>query len=682
MHLIKRIIPLLICGLMLGCQADVYPVMEAGTDRFFDMPWPNDIRRTPSGSPDFKHFPAFQVSPLATQIGLTGSSTLTGFGLNSGVFFRMSGKLAPDQFGSPAETQQPNALALLVNIDPDSPQYLERVPLKMDFDPIKTLFKPDNLLTLLPYPGYSLAPDAEYAAILFNGITDKSGKPVQPATLLGELDKPYNGDLGLSEAEFQQLRTQKQKVQDYVAAHTAWQPDDIVAFSVYSTHNPTQQAEQLARAVQAIDDQTVAESVQYLEPIMPGYDTCGYNNMVTFVGELDMPVWQHGPKPYFISGGGLRFTETGEAIQNGTETVKFSISFGCNPAVGGKPVVLYSGGTAEDHYGSMYILEKTNYSAIGISVMPLHGNERLDPQAEFVGNFLRDLGLDIVNAETIAGVIFYNYLNPRSAIGNQLQSAAEQIFIKRVAQNIEAVFNNLNMDPDEYFVPEGSFNMRPDFAGIIGQSQGATNAPIALAMDPEFKLAQLNAVGSLSRTQLLHRGSVRDLVNVALVGGVASEYDEFHPLLSVMENFHDPANGLNYASQINTDHLLVTAGYGDACVAIETALPIGFALARHGKLQMTLSDQTYIEGPFTEYQTVLNQSLNSFPVTETNLPEGGLGLYVPHYGGHGLDGAWRVADEFVRYSLGQRDELNIPGPRWSQSGYCDRRYDEWEYAQP
>ncbi|MDX1694661.1 MAG: hypothetical protein R3208_12920, partial [Ketobacteraceae bacterium] len=667
---------------ILGCSGENKPLMSPNSQSFFGMPWPNDIRKNPDGTIDIKGLKAFKNNLVARQVGTSGASITTGFGLHSPVHFAFSGALAADQFGTLSDTLSPASPVILVNIDKDSPRYLEQVPLKLDFDSSRSLFKEPNLLTLLPFPGYSLDADTTYAAILFNGIKDTEQNPVVRSDLLDLLDQPYDASLGLSETDFNALANQKRIVEDYVSQHTPWQPGDILAFTYYTTQDPTADAHKLADHVREITDQRIIDSVQSLSVDTSwGYSSCGYR--VRLLGELEMPKWQHGKAPYLFSGGYLKFDQNNKVIQNGTERVDFSITIGCEqPTTGkGRPIVVFADGTGADGKSSDLAVGYAGWSTIGVSVTPHQSDSRLDATAESLGEFLKTLNIGLLDTETISGVVYYNYLNPAGAVGNQLQSAAEQIYMKRVAKNIAPIMDKFGLDIQQLNLPADALDLREDYAVIMGQSQGSGIGPLVLAMDHDFKAAYFNAMPTLSRAQLLYRKSVRELVNFLLLGIDKNELDEFHPVVSALETFHDTANGLSYASQFNTDHILITAGYEDGCVPIEGALPMAFALSRYDRLQPALTNVTHVPGLFDPYNELLGVDTQWFPIITPNLPGDGVGLFVPDYSGHFTDNVETLISKFLRYATGELP-LRLNGPYDDVLGNdCDERYSKWEYVQ-
>jgi dienelactone hydrolase len=80
----------------------------------------------------------------------------------------------------PAETQDPAGPLFLVNADPDSAGYGERVALLVEEDPFgMALAEPEHALTV--FPARPLEPGTTYALVVTRRLTDPGGGPVEPS---------------------------------------------------------------------------------------------------------------------------------------------------------------------------------------------------------------------------------------------------------------------------------------------------------------------------------------------------------------------------------------------------------------------------------------------------------------------------------------------------------------------
>ena len=85
---------------------------QNGSD-FYDLPYPNDLRRHDDGSLDLSKFP---TNSLLVDMYRVDAEKLDGFGLNSAIFARFSGPLDETSLPDPAASTMPGASVYLVNL--------------------------------------------------------------------------------------------------------------------------------------------------------------------------------------------------------------------------------------------------------------------------------------------------------------------------------------------------------------------------------------------------------------------------------------------------------------------------------------------------------------------------------------------------------------------------------------
>jgi hypothetical protein len=148
------------------------------SESFWDFPYPSDAFYRPGRGIDLAGFPA-GPSPVSKKVvnnyvDRLGESSL-GFGLNSAVYFRLSGPIRE----LPAELFEPSA---------DDPVFIMSLDDEVEFIPIKLRFYrrsygdpaiASNLLAVVPRPGRAFQGDTAYAAIIRRGLLDADGRAVQ-----------------------------------------------------------------------------------------------------------------------------------------------------------------------------------------------------------------------------------------------------------------------------------------------------------------------------------------------------------------------------------------------------------------------------------------------------------------------------------------------------------------------
>src|SRR5262249_6626536 len=151
-------------------------------------------------------------------------------------------------------------------------------------------------------------------------------------------DDPWDAGKPVDATRWAALQQQRADVLDYVAQHTAWQSNQLVAFSVFTTQDATSEMDAIAAAVAALPSPT---------PVSRGAGNCSPSGalIATVNGTLTLPKWQAGPYPYTLTGGGI-VVSGGVAVQQSTESVALQMTFPCGPApANGWPILLFMDGT-------------------------------------------------------------------------------------------------------------------------------------------------------------------------------------------------------------------------------------------------------------------------------------------------------------------------------------------------
>ena len=672
-----RLVALYFCALVVltGCGGGTGPRMDWGAKDYFGFPWPNDLRRTETGNIDIQGFPGTQ-NLLLKAILQQGVPYMHGFGTNSGVIFQFNGPLALSSLPTAVASMEDGSKVMLVNLSPESPNYLQRIPVRAHFDPLKTLYQPAHLLTVLPVPGYALDPNTLYGALLFDGILDASGRPIRPAPLLSTLasgERPAT----IPESDWNALLEQWQQVSTYVSDHTEWNLGQLSAFTVYRTMDPTAYAFPVAKAVAAIPDETIIDSITFTNEGL----VCGYYNHIPLEARVDLPVWQQGIHPYSLSGGMIEVdTDSGLALQRGVESTMMSIQIGCSGGDMPKVPMIFADGTgagfrSSDFSGSFY--GGDYFQQVALSVAPHQTDIRaapiLDDYAKFLGNFNVD-----IDGSLFQGVTFYNLLNPAANIGNHIQSAADQLYLRRVAVLLPQILQRNGIVDLPLNYDFSQLSVRDDVAVLGGHSQGASIVPLAMAMDNTFNTGFLSGAATHAYFQAVHRGSIRQIISVAIAGIVENEVDYYHPLMQILQTMHGPADSVNYVPYMKPDFMLQVAAYDDQCIPREAAAALGLAMFRAGHMQPATPYTR--RDSFFDPDGVLGLTQDDevmFPVVEGNLDNGGVGLFLQVGGGHYWYQALRTGRAFLDRATGINTDEPIVAPNYGGLiGGCDVRFEQ------
>jgi hypothetical protein len=245
------------------------------------------------------------------------------------------------------------------------------------------------------------------------------------------------------------------------------------------------------------------------------------------------------------------------------------------------------------------------------SVAPLYSGDRLVPAAP---------PFDTSEFQ------FYNHLNPLAGRTNQLQQAADVLWLERLT-------HAFTVSPAE---TAGGVDGRFDTSTVVlgGHSQGAGTVPLSLAVaPPNVQGGFMSAAGAGLYHSIVHRGDVRALVD-GLLGAQPGEIDMFHPYPQVLQTFAEVADPANYASAVTTD-VALTAGLRDGCTSIETsthlAQALGIPIVNPQARQPLFGPEILAQVP--SYTSPFEPAVVTTPVSQ-NLPDGRTAAVVEIDTGH------------------------------------------------
>ena len=485
--------------MLTGCALNQPTPITSG-DGFFDRPWPSDTR-TIDGSPDLSDFPHLGEYDLLTGF-VDLAESLDGFGTNSPIYVRFDGALRTSQLPSPATSMTTESPILLINIDPDSPRRGEITPVEWSFQKKETNWQADNLLSIRPVWGYPLEGSTTYAAVITTDIA-------QPAEGFAEVWSQTHADHALYQP-LQETLFQLRIPLESVSVATVFTTQDTVG--------------EMAAIVRSIDNQLILPDISQE---LTGWFSTGI--LSAYQGELVVPMWQHGEKPYAVEGGGFAFDEDGNPILYGWDRTAFSLTVpnGAEPA-GGWPTVIYSHGTGGDHTtfatGSTNvpatILAEVGIAVIGIS-QPLHGD--------------RGTGAN-------PSLYSFNYINPEAGRTMFRQGALDQVYMAALMTASQAVFTFEGRE----------IRLDPDRVAYLGHSHGGeVGAKAVPFFGDRIKASVLSGTGGGLGITLIERGAddfdIQSLITDTLEFDNDEVLDTFHPAVALIQMDAEATDPINYA---------------------------------------------------------------------------------------------------------------------------------------
>ncbi|MGZ3448637.1 MAG: alpha/beta hydrolase family protein [Polyangiales bacterium] len=513
------------------------------TEDFYRLPFPNDAARNKAtGKVSFANHP-HDTNPAigfdAVKLYLDALESEP-FGNYPTVYFRFDGEFIFDTVTVTGDDPQTRIVDLT-----EGPTFGQRQGILAFYTNGRNKYICQNFVAVRPSFGAPLKPGGTYAVIMKKGVVtcatrtgDKctSGDPAkQHPDFTAMVGAAAPSDAGLKDAYDSYAPLRKWMTNEKVKA------DDLLVASVFTVGDPTKTATKLRASVRAATAPAAGDWVKCGSgtpspcPQADAKDNraCGADNpdFDEYHSLIDMPVFQQGTAPYLTSKDGGAIDGSAATIASvRTEKVcaALTVPKGTAPA-SGWPVAIYAHGT-----GGSFRSHAADGSAKTLSKIDLGGGTT----AGFAV-----LGIDQVQHGTRRGGstmspndLFFNFANPAAARYNAQQGAADQHTLVRLAETLGT-----------------AGGVKLDGTKIVywGHSQGATEGALFLANDTSVKGAVLSGEGASLIDALTSKTKpvdIKDSLWIALSESSPGSADLWHPVLSLLQSWADPADPLNYAS--------------------------------------------------------------------------------------------------------------------------------------
>ncbi len=471
---------------------------------FFDAPWPSDAR-TVDGVPDWLSFPNPSDLLLLDSFLQLGSRR-QGFGQNAPIYFRLAESVEVSALPQAHETLLASSVVQLVDIDPRSPEFGSRVPVRFDVWEDPGVYTAANLVAVAPLAGFPLRPRTTYALVVTTGLA--AAAPAFKAAWDG--DGPWAESLGVLDAALPWLELDR---------------DDIALATTFTTSDPLEEMEAIARFL----DERVEPPIFRTE-LERRYTLGSYE---VFRTDYVTPLLQHGDKPYDSEGGGFVFRDDGLPEIASWDEMRMSVVLPAErvePPESGWPVVVYlhgTGGTYRTFCNSSSEFEVGTWlsqmGVVGLGIdLPLHGPRGTD--------------------DTIISLHSFNVLQPDSALHIHRQAATDLLHLLHGLADRDNVFTT----PSGESVP-----LDRERILVMGHSQGALTASIALPFAGEMiNGAMISGGGGLLAITAVERDADFDFPELirGILGLDPSEHlTELHPVLGLVQSLVEPTDPINFA---------------------------------------------------------------------------------------------------------------------------------------
>ncbi len=558
------------------------PVAVAGTSiemdygstiDFYKRPFPCESRRRADGSVDIDNFP--NPGNLFVDGMLNAADyDCNGFGLSSCIYLQTTARLKISSLPSLADSVTGSAPVFLIGVDSQSPDYLQRTPVEVEFHQDAGPFGAANLLSLLPLQGRPLREERLYAAVVMRQVEDELGQPLGVSLPMAQLAAGLQ-PAGMSSAAFSEYTTALDALQ---LAGVAL--DQIAGLAVFRTGQPS-------RRLQSLTQQVLSQPLP--APLSTPTHLADHNNFCVYRTTIKLPTYQAGIPPFLFGGGQWEFDLQGQAILQGEEEANLylTVPHGTMPAAGFPGCVLIRTGMGD----AVPLVDRGVHAQAGASGVPGTGPAREFATAGFMGisvdgphGGLRNVtGLD-------EQLLMFNMANPTAMRENLRQSALELILLAEVLAGL-----SFPVSCPLVTIPGGGpASVDVGHLALFGHSMGATIAPLVLALQPRYGAVILSGAGGSWIENIMHKQSplpVRQTAELILgYPGIGRQLYTHDPVLSLLQWAGESSDPQSYARYVTSEpligeprHVLMLQGIIDTYIlppiANTTSLSMGLDLA-------------------------------------------------------------------------------------------------------
>lgn len=509
--------------------------MDFARASFYDAPFPSDDLVKSDGTIDLGGFPNPNAIALVTMTKSMAASA-HGFAEEGAVFFTTTAEVPQAALPTMAATVTAGASVFVMDVQPGSPDYLQRVPLKVQFETDGGPYGAPNLLSVLPMQGVPLRPTTRYAVVITTALKDTNGKALGAMTAFQDGARPG----GISDAGF---ATYQAALGALGAAHV--DVSTVAGLAAFTTGAPTRELGKVVSAMLASPPAPAA-------PFTPNevFDT-----YCVFSTTIPMPDYQAGTPPYTSAGGAWVFDASGNPVLQEMQPANFVVTVPRQtmPAAGYPIVVLSRTGAG----GNRPLVDRGQMATNGgPAITAGTGPALYYANVGFAGSEIDGPLGGLRNpdpSDTDEDFTIFNVGNPIALRDNIRESAAE---LALQAHILESISIDVSSCPGAV-APNNTATFDVDHMALMGHSMGATISPLALAFEPRFKVGLLSGAGGSMIENVMYKllplpilGTAEVLVGVAGSGYALTAND---PLLSMFQWATEPADPPVYGRLITTE---------------------------------------------------------------------------------------------------------------------------------
>lgn len=513
---------------------------------FFDTPWPSDARADADGHADWTGFPNPTALPLLDTF-LDRASQTAGAATNAAMYLKFDRPIPWERLPGPAASMSATSPLQLVDVDPRSPTFGQRVPVRFEPSSEGGAYIDADVVPVAPEAGWPLRPGTTYA-LLVTTVLARPDARFEAALRDGGDGSAWAEALAPLRAALPVLELRER---------------DIAVATVFTTQRPTDDMGRVARFLE-----------ERVTPPVLGPEVVFQQDIGDYrVWRLDTttPMFMSGEPPWADEGGAFVWRDDGLPVVQRWEPMRISVVTPVDlsaPPEGGWPVLVSlhgTGGHWRSFANSSSEFEIGQWMAglgmVGVSFdLPLHGAREAPGTAIDLHSF--------------------NVLQPDSATHIHRQGAADLLYLLR----------GLRAGPTFVLDDGTEVPINPDRVVVIGHSQGGiTTALAAPWLGKDVQGAVMSGTGGLLAITAVERDNDYDFP--AIIRGLlqmeeAEPLTELHPVLGLVQSLVEVTDPINYARFWHQEpvdageaplNALLTTGLRDDMTPFRTAEALGAA---------------------------------------------------------------------------------------------------------
>jgi hypothetical protein len=425
-------------------------------ERFFDFPYPSDLRLDARGAPRFRFAnPAGKAQVDALQ---AAAADRLGFPVVPVAYFRFDRPLAARSNGE-LIAAEPSSPLLLIDLEEGALVPTVGQTLAPDD------YVPENVLAVAARPGFVLHPRRKYAFVVRTSAGDAQGSPLAASAEIERLRGASSAAGALYAPLFTELAALAIPTET-VAAATVFTTGDVVADTA------------------AFTDEVIEGRSTPIEGLaIDATDGATHDRYCELRGTITLPQFQKGVPPYDVDGLFV-LGEDGLPVEQRSEKVPISLTLPKQPMPeGGYPLVMYFHGSGGDSYEAVDSgPKKTKDGPYEIGTGPSH--------VVAAHGFAMATSALPISPERVPGASSFDYLNFGNLPAlrdNFRQGIIEQRLFMRA-------LSKLTIDPSTVAacsgmsLPPGATSYRLDTTPILamGLSMGGMYTNLVSAVEPQI----------------------------------------------------------------------------------------------------------------------------------------------------------------------------------------------------